>query len=265
MLYWRCRETQQLLLYGGGTTMDRVQKMRAITAAQIALAVLVAAALGWYGLKQMEYAGAQQVYDEIAASYASTADSGSTSAVDCPVDLEALNAEFPALVGWLQVDDLDLGYPIAQADDNDYYLHNDLAGNPSIDGCLFLDYRNNSFDDDLHALVYGHNMLDGSMFGTLQSYTSEDFLRNGTGTFTIYTPAATYQYRIFSIQIVDPQDEAYAVGFKTHEVFDGFVRQLGDDSLYDTGVQAGGTDHVVTLSTCSNQNRLIVSGKRIQG
>ena len=237
-------------------------KRRAILFVQIALAVVAAACVIWLTNKLAGYNQAQQVYREMQTAYADELGSGFNP--DENVNFDELKQQYPDVVGWLKMDDLDISYPIVQTADNDHYLNYDATNAPSIDGAIFLDYRNNSFSDDLHSLVYGHNMLDGSMFGTLQKYTDEQFYKDGEGTFVIYTPEGAYQYKIVAVQVVDADDEAYTVGYKTAEVYDAFVRNLKEGSTYDTGVELGSLDHVVTLSTCTDTDRLIVSGKRIQ-
>ena len=229
---------------------------------QIALAIVAAACVIWLVLKVVGYNQAQQVYNELQTAYAD--DLGSDFNADADINFDELTKKYPDVVGWLKMDDLDISYPIVQADDNDHYLYYDATDAPSIDGAIFLDYRNNSFSDDLHSLVYGHNMLDGSMFGTLKKYTDEQFYKEGKGTFAIYTPTGAYQYKIFAVQVVDADNEAYTVGYKTAEVYDAFIRNLKEGSMYDTGVELESLDHVVTLSTCTDTDRLIVSGKRIQ-
>ena len=237
-------------------------KRRAILFVQIALAVVAAACVVWLTVKLNDYSQAQQVYHELQTAYAD--DLGSGFSPEENVNFDELKQQYPDVVGWLKVDDLDISYPIVQTADNDHYLNHDATGAPSIDGAIFLDCRNSSFSDDLHSLLYGHNMLDGSMFGTLQKYTDEQFYKDGKGTFVIYAPTGAYQYEIFAVQVVDADDEAYTVGYKTAEVYDAFVRNLKEGSMYDTGVELGNLDHVVTLSTCTDTDRLIVSGKRIQ-
>ena len=63
--------------------------------------------------------------------------------------------------------------------------------------------------------------------------------------------------------MVDPTDETYTMGFKSTAAFDAFVQRIEDRSAYPTGVEASGTDHIVTLSTCSDSNRLVLSAKRV--
>lgn len=235
---------------------------KAITAVQVVLAVLVAAGIAWLAFKLVSYNQAQQVYQDIDAAYASEVE-GSYDGAPCPIDFEAVKAEYPDVVAWLKMDDVDISYPIVQAGDNDYYLAYDPSGQVNIDGSIFLDYRNKSLDTDLYALVYGHNMLDESMFGQLDNYVDENFYHQGTGAFYIYTPKGSYRYKIFAINIVDPTDDVYQMGFTNTQVFATFVQQLKERSMYDTGVEVAGSDHIVTLSTCSASNRLVLCAKRM--
>ena len=241
-------------------SMDQAGKRKIITAIQVVLAVLVAVGLVWLIFKLVGYNQAQQVYHEIEQAYASqTSDDDPSS-----IDFTALQERAPNTVGWLKMDDVDLSYPVMQGEDNEYYLHYDPDGQPNIAGSIFMDYRNKSFKD-LHVLLYGHNMLDDSMFGSLDSYLNEDFYRNGTDAFTVFTPEGkTYRYQIFAVNVVSPIDDVYQTGFQNSTVFGGFAKQLKANSLYDTGVDVGPGDHVVTLSTCSDNDRLVLSAKRIQ-
>ena len=238
--------------------MGKTRAKKVLTTVQIVLAVLVVAGIVWIALKYVGYSQAQQVYHDIESAYASEPVDGDPSSVD----FESLQHDFGNAKGWLKMDDLPISYPIMQGEDNEYYLHYDPQGNDNIDGSIFMDCRNKSFDD-LHVLVYGHNMLDESMFGLLPKYTDEEFYRAGTGAFTIFTPEGAYRYKIFAVDIVDPMDEIYQIGYQNPAVFDGFVKQVKENSMYDTGVEVAGSDHVVTLSTCSDENRLVISAKRV--
>lgn len=241
--------------------MEKATKRRIILMVQIVIAVFVAAGAVWLAFKAVGYHQAQQVYRDMETAYADELGSGDDAT--CPVDFASLKQQYPDVVGWLKMDDVDLSYVIVQGEDNDHYLHYDPAGNESIDGAIFLDYRNKSLDDDRYSILYGHNMLDETMFGSLDNYVNEQFYRNGKGTFTIYTPNGAYVYKIFAAAIVDPTDETYAMGFKDTATFGAFVQRIEDKSMYPTGVEASGTDHIVSLSTCSDSDRLVLSAKRV--
>lgn len=242
--------------------MDNKTKKRLIVGVQAVLALLVVVGAAWLVFKAFGYNQAQKVYRDMQVAYAAElgAESSETS---CPVDFASLQGECPDVVGWLKMDDVDVSYPIVQGSDNEHYLHYDPSGAESIDGAIFLDSRNKSIAGDKHVLVYGHNMMDESMFGLLDNYTEAAFYGNGAGTFTIYTPEAAYRYRIFSVAVVDPNDETYTTGYGNDAVFNSFVKHLVEQSMYETGIDVTGSDYVVTLSTCSASDRLVLCAKRI--
>ena len=239
--------------------MENGKTKKVLTGVQIALAVLVIAGIVWIAFKVVGYNQAQQVYHEIEAAYASQPVDGDPSSID----FSDLQEKYPNAVGWLKMDDVDVSYPIMHGTDNEYYLDYGPDGEYNLAGSVFMDYRNKSFND-LHVLLYGHNMMDESMFGPLDEYTSEQFYRSGTGAFTVFTPDASYRYKIFAVNVVGPTDSVYQTGYQNPTVFSGYVKQLKENSMYDTGVEVSGADHVVTLSTCSADDRLVLSAKRIQ-
>ena len=228
---------------------------RVITIIQAVLIVFALACAFWLVSKLVGYYQGQQFYKGIQNSYAEQNE----------INFDSLTADYPDAVAWIRMDDLDtIDYPVMQSTNNDFYLHNDTSGSQSADGSIFLDYRNSSsITSDLYDIIYGHNMRDGSMFGTLTSYQDEEFFRQGSGKFTLYTPTGTYRYQIFAVDVVDPLDDVFMVGFKDRGIFNSFVKELKANSLYETGVQADGNDQVLTLSTCSSSDRLVVSAKRV--
>lgn len=232
-------------------------KRKYITAVQVVLAVLMAVGIAWLAFKMVGYSQAQRIYDDIGKAYATETND------DSPIDFAALRAEYPDVVGWLKMDDMDVSYPVVQAEDNDYFLSHDPSGQTNIDGSIYLDYRCKSLDKDRYSIIYGHNMMDESMFGQLDEYTSEEFYKGHAGTFHLYTPDASYKYKIFAVNIVDPADDIYQMGFTNTQTFAAFAEQMKNNSMYDTGVDVAGSDYVITLSTCSASNRLVLSAKRM--
>ena len=81
-------------------------------------------------------------------------------------ELAEINPDYRA---WLTVFDTAIDYPVVQGEDNAYYLHRSFYGEENYAGCIFLDARNSPDFQDPFTLVYGHNMRDGSMFGSLRN------------------------------------------------------------------------------------------------
>ena len=83
----------------------------------------------------------------------------------------------PDYKGWLTVYGTTATGPVVQGETNDTYLRTDIYGEHSIPGTLFLDER---CDTKQHGnlIIYGHKMNDGTMFGSLPSWSSPDIPQN---------------------------------------------------------------------------------------
>ncbi|MBQ6633439.1 MAG: class B sortase [Ruminococcus sp.] len=81
------------------------------------------------------------------------------------------------MVAWLTIDGTNIDYPVMQADDNVKYLNTDPFGEYSLSGSIFLDSRNSPDFSDDYSLIYGHHMEYGRMFGALDDFLSEGYLR----------------------------------------------------------------------------------------
>ena len=58
-----------------------------------------------------------------------------------------------------------------------------------------MEYQNHSDFSDKNTIIYGHNMKNGSMFGTLRKFY-EDEVYEKAPYFWIYTPDKIYRYEM---------------------------------------------------------------------
>ncbi len=182
-----------------------------------------------------------------------------------PVNFGELSGVKPDIVGWIRIRALDLSYPVVQAEDNDYYLHTTFEGASNIAGCIFMNCYNKPDYTDQNTIIYGHNMRNGSMFGTLSDFGEEE-VYNKSKYFWIFTPEFIYQYRIFSASVVSQTGLTYQTGF-SHEDFQEFIDTAFSNSVVDnTGLQVTEDDRIVTLSTCTGDysTRFVVMGRLAQ-
>ena len=183
-----------------------------------------------------------------------------------PIDFEGLQKINPDVIGWLEMEAVDtINYPITQGEDNDYYLHRTFQKTDNFAGSIFLDYMNKSNFGQRNSVVYGHNMKNGSMFGSLKKYRDEEVYKTSPY-FWIYTPTRIYKYEIFSCSEVDKYSTNYQITFRDKEDFQEFIYSCEEQALYDTGVDVDYTDTILTLSTCTGNEatRFIVQGKRVR-
>ena len=126
-------------------------------------------------------------------------------------------------------------------------------------------YRNRLDGTDKHIIVYGHNRLDGSMFGTLKKALNENWLRSNKYIF-FNTIDVSYTYIIFSAYSINANDFKNNTFFSTTESYQSYLNDIKSKSIIDLGVDVTTDDQIITLYTCANNNidRTIVHAKLVQ-
>ena len=77
-------------------------------------------------------------------------------------------------IGWICIPETNINYPVMHTPDNPQkYLRKDFDGKYSQSGVPFLDARCNAVSGT--AIIYGHNMKNGTQFSDLKNYLNGDF------------------------------------------------------------------------------------------
>lgn len=178
-------------------------------------------------------------------------------------DHEALLAVNSDGVGYIHIPSLDVKYPIAKTDNNDYYLSHTFTREINSSGAIFEDSRINGKLEASHVILHGHRMQYAGMFGLLKKYRTESFYhKNGNDVFYIYTENKVMQYRIFSTHVTPAVGETYSINFSNLTELREYAAKMKALSDYDTGVDVSNATQVVTLSTCidteNGTERLVV-------
>lgn len=181
----------------------------------------------------------------------------------------------PDIIGWVQMDDTRIDYPVMQTQsDPEYYLHRNFKKEYSESGTPFMDANSDIFVPTCNWLVYGHHMRSGIMFHDLVKYDSQDFYReHPTFKFdTIYKGGqGTYQIIAACYSKIYNEDEDVFKYYQyahitSREDFEAYVNGVKSISCYETGETAEYGDQLVTLSTCAYQTkegRFFIVGKRV--
>lgn len=182
------------------------------------------------------------------------------------VDFEGLKKVNPDIAAWIEIPALGISYPVVRGTDNSYYLSHLFDGEYNSSGSIFVDCHNQPDFSDSNTIVYGHNMRNGSMFGTLDQYQDGN-LCGEYPCFYIYIPGYRLEYQIFSCYAGRTGSVGYTYAFPSSGDFLVFLETVSSYKSYDTGITTGVMDKVVTLSTCVNSNRdyrFLVHGKLIK-
>lgn len=179
------------------------------------------------------------------------------------VDFAGLKSVNSDVIGWIYVPDTEINYPIVHTSDNDYYLDHlvDRTQNPA--GAIFLDTRNPSDFSDLHSIIYGHHMKNGSMFAALKGYKKQDFF-DGHKTGYLITQDAAYSIDFFAGHVANVEENAWQLDFDNAEDFSNWIKSLKDISAFKSDIEPQYGDRIFTLSTCSyefDDARFVLSGK----
>lgn len=166
-------------------------------------------------------------------------------------DLAALQAENPDCVGWLTIPDTTVDYPIVWTpNDPEHYLRRDFYGNYASGGTPFLDGRNKPQAEGQNLILYGHNMLDGSMFKPLLQYLTPNFRQTHQDIY-LELNGAQYHYQVLAVLETNTRSPVYVyTGLSDSTEMEGFRAMLLEETSLDAIPHAEG---YLTLSTCNNQ------------
>ncbi|MCB2289420.1 class B sortase [Clostridium sp. CS001] len=169
------------------------------------------------------------------------------------------------VIGWIKIPNTEIDYPVFKGDNNEFYLDHDPYKKSNNHGSIFMDFRNKGVAEELHTILYGHNMKDGSMFADLNKYKDLDFLdKNPIIEFsTLYEDI---RWEIFSVYITDTTFDYIRTNFDKTEDRTIFLQHIKEKSKFHRDIAVSEKDTILTLSTCSYEfinARLVIHAKRI--
>ncbi len=165
------------------------------------------------------------------------------------VDFDTLLETCPDIVGWLYCAGTPMNYPVAQAEDNDYYLHRLPDGTHNAGGTLFMDYRNASGLTDRNTVIYGHNMKGGHMFGFFTHYRMQTYY-DAHPVMWYLTPDCAYKLELITGFVTPSDSQAYHFYDSDEELAQRLEECVGY-STFRSAASIAGVERIMTLSTCS--------------
>ena len=181
------------------------------------------------------------------------------------IDFEQLKTINNQVIGWLKVKGTQVEYAVVQAENNNYYLKRNLEKRSNVGGWIFTDYKNKLDGTDKNIVIYGHNMKDNSMFGSLKNILTEDWYNNEENHIIDFiTEQENYKYQVFSVYKIEKEDYYINTEFEGNE-FKEFINIIKDRSIKNFNIDVSAEDDILTLSTCADNNkyRIVLHAKRI--
>lgn len=182
------------------------------------------------------------------------------------VDFNKLKEQNNETVAWVKVNNTNVEYPVVRASDNSFYLNHSFDKSQNLAGWIFADYRNKFDNTDKNIIIYGHNMRDNSMFGSLKNILNSDWYDNEENTdITLYTENEKSIYKVFSIYKIESEDYYIKTEFNNDNEFEKFIETLKKRSIKDFNTDVSKEDSILTLSTCANNNkyRIVLHAKKM--
>lgn len=226
-----------------------------------------------------KYATVTQDSVEVAQEIKDTADSESTEevveeiiegpqiAVNLDIDYDTLTKINEDFVGWIYYAPLELSYPIVRGIDNDYYTHYTFENVKNSSGAIFMDFLNKPDFSHFNTIIYGHNMRNGTMFGSLKKLLNDPSIIEEDPYIYIFTRDKVMMYEICAAYITNDSSHTYDLTQTTEEQTDyvEYIRDAADYYRNDTILDKLPTEdtQLITLSTCHGlhtNNRTVIHG-----
>ncbi|MBE5767038.1 MAG: sortase [Clostridiales bacterium] len=177
----------------------------------------------------------------------------------------------PDFVGFLTAG-VDVQEPVPYCRDNEYYLNHNFYGEEDKAGAAFMDGRNKLWPRTQHIVIHGHNMKNGTVFGSLDDMRKLSNLKKyPTVNFdTLYENGTYVIYAAFNASMNKDDKEFFNLeryDFETEESFDAFIAEIKARSMYNIPVDVAYEDELLTLVTCSyyqDNGRFILFTRRLR-
>lgn len=225
-------------------------------------------------------ASVDELLEKLQTEYSTHADSSDAHKVlknGMLAKFEGLYKQNEDIIGWIQIDDTAVNYPVMQTTDNVFYLTHDFMKNESKSGALFIDSKGPITKDSRPEgiVIYGHNMKSGEFFHDALEYKDIDFFKNHM-TITFDTLYEENKYKVFACFLTGGEpSQDNGNFFKYHCMqnfgssmeFDDFYKEVMKRSYYNTDVDVEYGDELIMLSTCSNEyydSRFVVMARKVR-
>lgn len=182
-------------------------------------------------------------------------------------DFDKLKEINTDIVGYIEVDNTNISYPVVKSSDNSYYLNHSYKKEKNNIGSIFLDYRNDLDNLSKNNIIYGHGRLDNTMFGSLNNLLDSSNLDSKESYYiTLSTPNSIMTFKIFSVYTIPKEGYYIKTYFSSNKYFKEFLETIMKRSIYNFNTDVNTSDKILTLSTCKDNfgKRIVVHAKLLK-
>lgn len=188
--------------------------------------------------------------EQSAENFQSGEEASSPSPVPVKVDFEALRKTAPDVVGWIYCEGTDLDFPVVQGTDNSFYLSHSYDGKEIRSGAVFVDAKNAPGFADSNTIIYGHHMVDGSMFACLKSWMDKSFYDEHKELWLL-TPDKDYKVTLVSGYTTSATSDTYTIFQGPSPDFEEYLKACCALSVSDPVEIPDPDGRYIVLSTCA--------------
>ena len=157
----------------------------------------------------------------------------------------------PHIYAWIEIPGTQVNYPVLQHPTDDaYYLDHTVDGVSGLPGSIYTESVHPKDFTATNTVLYGHNMKNDSMFGSLHDYESQEFLDMNPYVY-VYLPDRTIIYQIFAASRFS---DAYLPDYCDYESEKGFlsyIEEIRTNAISeDKELDVPFGSRILTLSTC---------------
>ena len=180
------------------------------------------------------------------------------------IDFPALQAENPDCAAWIEIPGTRISYPVMYREgDGGYYLTHTYRQTEAKAGAVHIDGASEGVESR-NLLIYGHTLLDGSMFSDLHKYKNQSFYQCHPYIYLHLPDGSVRRYQVVACVLTEGEQSGfYLWDFADDTSAQAYYDRFMEQSLYPTGisVDAGEGKQTLVLSTCTRKiyRRLILA------
>ncbi len=185
------------------------------------------------------------------------------------IDFDELMQINSDVYAWIYIPGTKVDYPVARAastGDDSFYLEHNIYRQYQFSGTIYSELKNQPELHDRVTVLYGHNMLNGSMFATLHNFEDPTFFEENNTIFML-TKDKVLTYLVYSAFTYDDRHILNTFYMEDDDMFREYLDLTLEPYSYNQNVREGVeldlNSRILTLSTCTNgaaNTRYLVQG-----
>jgi sortase B len=165
--------------------------------------------------------------------------------------LASMTENYPDVFSYIEIESVDIAYPVTITDNNEYYLKRAYNGEELKSGSIFADYRcSREIGDNRNLVLYGHNMSNGGMFHNVEQFNNEETFNNSL--IKIYSQGKIYIYKPISFFSTTSTFQYFRTSFSSDDDFLAFANEMKAKSKHSSDIEIMPDTKLLTISTCTN-------------